>query len=88
MKRIIACALALCLSLGLMVGAASAASREDVLQWRTPLGSKVDLTEITSVEKTASGYKNLLQQNVLTYEPNLTVSPMVIYGSTLYGRST
>ena len=56
MKRIIACALALCLSLGLMVGAASAASREDVLQWRTPLGSKVDLTEITSVEKTASGY--------------------------------
>ena len=88
MKRIIACALALCLSLGLMVGAASAASREDVLQWRTPLGSKVDLTEITSVEKTASGYKNLLQQNVLTYEPNLTVRPMVIYGSTLYGRST
>ena len=88
MKRIIACALALCLSLGLMVGAASAASREDVLQWRTPLGSKVDLTEITSVEKTASGYKNLLQQNVLTYEPNLTASPMVIYGSTLYGRST
>ena len=32
--------------------------------------------------------KDVLQQHALTYQPGGDVQPMVIYGSTLYGRST
>lgn len=65
-----------------------AVSRDGIVKWTMPLATSVDLIEMTHAEETADGPKNLLQQNVLTYEPNLTVRPMVIYGSTLYGRST
>ena len=88
MKRVIACALALCLTVCLFSVPAAAVSRDGIVKWTMPLATSVDLIEMTHAEETADGPKNLLQQNVLTYEPNLTVRPMVIYGSTLYGRST
>ena len=88
MKRVIACALALCLTVCLFSVPAAAVSRDGILKWTMPLATSVDLIEMTHAEETADGPKNLLQQNVLTYEPNLTVRPMVNYGSTLYGRST
>ena len=88
MKRIIACALALCLTVGLFTAAAGAVTREEVLKWTTPLADNVNLIELTHAEETAEGPKNLLQQHALTYQPGGDVRPMVIYGSTLYGRST
>ena len=88
MKRVITCALALCLTVCLFSVPAAAVSRDGIVKWTMPLATSVDLIEMTHAEETADGPKNLLQQNVLTYEPNLTVRPMVIYGSTLYGRST
>ncbi len=88
MKRMIACALALCLTVGLFTAAAGAVTREEVLKWTTPLADNVSLIELTHAEETAEGPKNLLQQHALTYQPGGDVRPMVIYGSTLYGRST
>ena len=88
MKRIIACALALCLTLGLFTAAAGAVSRDQILKWSMPLADNVNLIELTHAEETADGPKNLLQQHALTYTPGGDVAPMVIYGSTLYGRST
>ena len=82
MKRVIACALALCLTVCLFSVPAAAVSRDGIVKWTMPLATSVDLIEMTHAEETADGPKNLLQQNVLTYEPNLTVRPMVIYGST------
>ena len=88
MKRGIAMALALVLAVSLLCGTVSAVSRENVRKWSMQLADELDYTEMTHAEETVAGPKNILQEHVLTYEPGKKVQPMVIYGSTLYGRST
>mgnify|MGYP004516255805 CR=1 FL=1 len=88
MKRIIASALALCLTVCLFTGLAGAAEREMILKWTTPLADTVDLIDLTHAGGSFTDPKDVLQQHALTYTPGKDVFPMVIYGSTLYGRST
>lgn len=87
MKRITAWLLALCLAAGLAV-TVGAASRDMVYKWGMTLADEVELTEMTHADEASSGALDVLQQHVLTYEPDGDVWPIVIYGSTLYGRST
>ena len=84
MKRAIACALALCLTICLFAGTASAAAREVIFKNSLPLADNVNLIDMTHAEEP----DKLLQQHLITYEPAGKVWPIVIYGSTLYGRST
>lgn len=88
MKRIIACALALCLTVCLFAGTASAAAREPISKFTIPLADNVNLIEMTHAGGIFTDPKDVLQQHALTYQPGGDVRPMVIYGSTLYGRST
>ena len=66
MKRVVACALALCLTVCLLAGTASAAAREPISKFTIPLADNVNLIEMTHAEETAEGPKNLLQQHALT----------------------
>ena len=88
MKRIIAMALALCLTMCLLAGTVSAAARDSVFKQTTPLADNVNLIEMTHAGGTFTDPEDVLQQHVLTYTPSRKVRPIVIYGSTLYGRST
>ncbi len=88
MKRVMAMALALVLAVSLLCGTVSAVSRDNVRKWSMQLADNLDYIEMTHAEETVAGPKNILQEHVLTYEPDKKVRPMVIYGSTLYGRST
>ena len=91
MKRIIAATLAVCLSVGLLAGTVLGASREKALEWSMLLADNVRMTTTTQAEEGSNG-TDLLQEHVLTYTYDRTfnrkVWPIVIYGSTLYGRST
>ena len=88
MKRVVACALALCLTVCLFAGTASAAAREPISKFTIPLADNVNLIEMTHAGGIFTDPKDVLQQHALTYQPGGDVQPMVIYGSTLYGRST
>ena len=88
MKRVVACALALCLTVCLFAGTASAAAREPISKFTIPLADNVNLIEMTHAGGIFTDPKDVLQQHALTYQPGSDVRPMVIYGSTLYGRST
>ena len=88
MKRVVACALALCLPVCLFAGTASAAAREPISKFTIPLADNVNLIEMTHAGGIFTDPKDVLQQHALTYQPGSDVRPMVIYGSTLYGRST
>lgn len=88
MRRALALALSFCLTLGLLTGLACAASREMVYKWGLTLADEVELSEMTHARDTADGPEDIVQQHVLTYTPDEDVRPIVIYGSTLYGRST
>lgn len=88
MKRVVACALALCLTVCLFAGTTSAAAREGISKDTIPLADNVNLIEMTHAGGTFTDPKDVLQQHVLTYQPANQVWPIVSYGSTLYGRST
>ena len=47
MKRVVACALALCLTVCLFAGTASAAAREPISKFTIPLADNVNLIEMT-----------------------------------------
>lgn len=53
MKRVIACALALCLTVCLFSVPAAAVSRDGIVKWTMPLATSVDLIEMTHAEETA-----------------------------------
>ena len=89
MKRVVACALALCLTVCLFAGTAAVVSRkEPISKFTIPLADNVNLIEMTHAGGIFTDPKDVLQQHALTYQPGGDVRPMVIYGSTLYGRST
>ena len=50
MKRVVACALALCLTVCLFAGTASAAAREPISKFTIPLADNVNLIEMTHAE--------------------------------------
>ena len=54
MKRVIACALALCLTVCLFSVPAAAVSRDGIVKWTMPLATSVDLIEMTHAEETAA----------------------------------
>lgn len=88
MKRITAWLLAACLMAGLLAAPAGAAERDGIYQTTLMLANEVELAEMTHAGGSSLKPEHVLQQHVLTYEPDGEVWPMVIYGSTLYGRST
>ena len=73
MKRVVACALALCLTVCLFAGTASAAAREPISKFTIPLADNVNLIEMTHAGGTFTDPEDVLQQHVLTYTPSRKV---------------
>ena len=62
---------------------ASSVSAADILQTST-----LDLADALELEKNFLVYEGPQQEHILFYEPGGDVTPMVVYGDTLYGRSS
>lgn len=88
MKRVVACALALCLTVCLFAGTASAAAREPISKFTIPLADNVNLIEMTPRGRDIHRPEGCFAAARAYISPGGDVQPMVIYGSTLYGRST
>lgn len=90
MKNILRRIAALLLSLSLLsslavTAAASEALGEDLKTQETLLNKN---TQLSTNVFWSSAYSDLRTENLITYEPNKSVKPMVLFGDTLTNRST
>ena len=86
MKRILKPTISVLLILALLSGFVLAAS-DPILKSTLPLADNADLISGTWQIRNADGETANLQEHYVTYTPSAEVVPMVVYGSTLYGRS-
>ena len=70
------------LALAVHMFAANVAAAEILQESRLPLADSLELSEYFLLNEGAQ------KEHILTYEPGGDVTPMVVYGDTLYGRST
>ena len=90
MKNFLRRAAALCLSLSLLsslavTAAASEALGEDLKEQAVQLNKD---TELSTNVFWSSAYSDLRTENFITYEPNRTVKPLVMFGDALTDRTT
>ena len=90
MKKFLRRAAALCLSLSLLsslavTAAASEALGEDLKEQAVQLNKD---TELSTNVFWSSAYSDLRTENFITYEPNRTVKPLVMFGDALTDRTT
>ena len=84
MKHILQRIAALLLIFALSTQIGAAVLGEVRLQYTLPLSAETSLTQSTWYD----GIYRTRKENVLTYTPSETLLPSVIYGTTLYGKST